>query len=184
MFNFTVCQLEISEFFGAAPSDDSLPWSGDGAGATCRTCCASSGRTATLYSPSSATTRSRTSTDPVIADDSQTGGFDVIVDMLGRVCVTHLKLYPAWKPFSMEKRDERLARHILAATVVHNPHGVVRLKPRHVLLRRPHSLQASLKLENLSMRTPFNRKPRMAAAALSTAGCSLPFLDGSLWRTR
>ena len=45
MFNFAVCQLEISAFFGAAHSDDSLPWSGDGAGATCRTCCASSGRT-------------------------------------------------------------------------------------------------------------------------------------------
>ena len=50
MFNFTVCQLEISAFFGGALSDDSLPWSGDGA---CATCSASSGRTATPYSPSS-----------------------------------------------------------------------------------------------------------------------------------
>ena len=48
MFNFTVCQLEISAFFCAALSDGSLPWSGDGA---CATCSASSGRTATPYSP-------------------------------------------------------------------------------------------------------------------------------------
>ena len=48
MFNFTVCQLEISTFFCAALSDGSLPWSGDEA---CATCSASSGRTATPYSP-------------------------------------------------------------------------------------------------------------------------------------
>ena len=50
MYNFTVCPLEISDIFGAALSNDSLPWSGDGA---CATCSASNGRTATPYSPSS-----------------------------------------------------------------------------------------------------------------------------------
>ena len=39
----------------------------------------------------------------------EVGGFDIIVDMLGRVCGTP-QAHPAWEPFSMEKRDERLDR--------------------------------------------------------------------------